>query len=97
MKTTVTSRHFKASEKLNDYAKKEIERLNKYFDAIIDCDCVLSFDVNKNKTVEYSIRVPGEILHASETSDDFYKSIDQAVTKLEKQVVRFKDKLRKKH
>lgn len=97
MKTTVTSRHFKASDKLNTYATKEVERLNKYFDAIIDCDCVLSYDPHQHKSVEYSIRVPGETMVSSETSDDFYKSIDLAVNKLEKQVVRFKDKLKKKH
>lgn len=97
MKTTVTSRHFKASDKLNGYANKEVERLNKYFDSIIDCDCVLSYDVHRHKTVEYAIRVPGETMVASETGDDFYRAIDQAVNKLEKQVQRFKDKLKKKH
>jgi len=97
MKTTVTSRHFKASDKLNGYAVKEAERLDRYFDAIIDCECVLSYDARQNKSVEYTLRVPGETLVSSETTDDFYKSIDQAVLKLEKQVQRYKDKLKKKH
>lgn len=97
MKTTVTSRHFKASEKLNEYAASEVERLNKFFTEIVDCEVILSYDVRQNKTAEASVKVPGDRLVASETSEDFYKSIDQMVNKLEKQVIRYKDKLKKKH
>ncbi len=97
MRTTVTSRHFKATQKLKDYASKEVQRLKKYFDNIIDCEVVLAYDVRQNKTAEISIRVKGDRMMASETSEDFYKSIDLAVNKLEKQVQRHKDRLKRKH
>ncbi|MFA7331175.1 MAG: ribosome-associated translation inhibitor RaiA [Candidatus Delongbacteria bacterium] len=97
MKTTVTSRHFRASDTLKSHAEGEVTRLDKYFDSIMECDVILSFDVHQNKTAELAIHVPGERLVAEETSEDFYKAIDAAVLKLEKQVQRFKDKLKKKH
>ncbi len=97
MKTTITSRHFKASEKLTGYATTEVERLNKFFPGIVDCEVILSYDVHQNKTAEASLNVPGDTIVASETSEDFYKSIDQMVGKLEVQIRRYKDKLKKKH
>lgn len=97
MKTTVTSRHFRASDKLKGHAESEVGRLDKYFDSILECDVTLSFDVHQHKTAEVAIHVPGEKLLADETAEDFYKAIDAAVAKLEKQVLRFKDKLKKKH
>ncbi|MDP2360279.1 MAG: ribosome-associated translation inhibitor RaiA [bacterium] len=97
MKTTVTSRHFRASDKLKAYAETEVSRLDKYFDSILECDVVLEYDARQNKTAEVAIRVPGEQLQAAETSEDFQKSLDLAVLKLEKQVVRYKERLKKKH
>jgi putative sigma-54 modulation protein len=97
MKTTITSRHFRASDKLKGHAEMEVARLDKYFDSILDCEVILSFDVHQHKTVEVAIHVPGEKMVAEETREDFYQAIDAAVAKLEKQVQRFKDKLKKKH
>jgi putative sigma-54 modulation protein len=97
MKTTVTSRHFRASDKLKTYAEKEVNRLDRYFDSIMECEVILEYDVHQNKTVEVAIHVPGERMVAAETTEDFMKSMDVAVQKLEKQVVRYKDKLKKKH
>jgi ribosomal subunit interface protein len=97
MRTTVTSRHFRASDKLKGYAQTEVSRLDKYFDSILECEVILSYDVHQNKTAEVAIHVPGDRLLAEETSDDFHKSMDLAVQKLEKQVQRYKERLKKKH
>lgn len=97
MKTTVTSRHFRASDTLKGYAETEVSRLDKYFDSILECEVILAYDVHQHKSAEVIIHVPGERMTAEETSDDFHKSLDQAVQKLEKQVQRFKERLKKKH
>ncbi len=96
MRITVTSRHFKASDRLKNYASEEVRRLKKYFDHIIDCDIVLH-EEKLNKTAEITLMVKGDSFAASEDSENFEKSIDQAVGKLEKQIVRFKEKVRSKH
>jgi putative sigma-54 modulation protein len=97
MKTTVTSRHFRASDTLKSYAETEVSRLDKYFDSILECEVILEYDVHQNKTAEVVIHVPGERMMAMETSDDFHKSLDLSVQKLEKQVQRYKERLKKKH
>ena len=97
MKTTVTSRHFKASDKLKDYATGEVAGLGRYMDNIVDCDIVLSYDVRQNKTVEISVHIKGDTLVAGDTSDNFYKSVDKAVGKLQKQAQKLKERQLVRH
>jgi putative sigma-54 modulation protein len=96
MRITITSRHFKATEKLKAYAEGEVRHLKKYFEPIIDCEVILEYDKHQNKSVDIHINVKGEQMQASDMSDDFYKSMDKAVHKLEKQIQRHKDKLKKR-
>jgi putative sigma-54 modulation protein len=94
MRTSIAARSFRASTRLQDYANNEVKRLKKYFDNIIDCDIILSYQ-RENKTCEILLSVGGTVLKATEHTDDFYKSINKTVDKLEQQVKRYKAKLRK--
>ncbi len=93
MQTKFTARRFKANDSLKKYAEAEVARLNKYFDAIVSCDIVLSQERN-NHIAEMILKVSNGLLSVKESSDDFYKSIDLAVEKLERQLKRHKAKLR---
>ncbi len=92
MQITFTARHFKASESLKSYAENEVNRLNKFFEGIVDCDIILSKERNNN-IAEISLKVSSGVLSVKESSEDFYKSIDLAVDKLERQIKKFKDKI----
>ena len=94
MRTSIAARRFKASDKLQEYANTEVRRLQKYFDNIIDCDIILSYQ-KENKTCEILLNVYGTVLKAKDETDDFYKSINRTVYKLEQQVKKYKEKLRK--
>ena len=93
MQITFTARHFKASESVKEYAENEIQRLQKFFDRIVDCDIILVKERN-NLIADISLNVSNGVLAVKESSDDFYKSIDQAVNKLERQIKKFKGKNR---
>ena len=95
MRVSIAARSFKASTKLQDYATTEVQRLKKYFDNIIDCDIILSYQ-KENKTCEILLTVYGTVLKAKDQKDDFYKSINSTVNKLEQQVKKYKQKLRKR-
>lgn len=96
MRTNISARHFKVSEELRDYARREVQRLTRYFDGIIDCNVELSYQ-KENKTSEITLTVQRNLLKATETSDDFKKSIAVSVDKLEQQLRKYKGKLRNKH
>jgi putative sigma-54 modulation protein len=96
MHIQITSRHFKVHDTIRDHVTTELEKLEKFFDNIISCDVVLYFERPQNSTkhCEMTLKVKGETLFAAADSDDFLKSIDMAVDKLERQLKKYKDKLR---
>lgn len=94
IKVNITSRHFKAHDTLQEYIKSEIDSLSKYNEDIIYADVILSFEkaVNSIKYCEILIKLGSKDLMAKESSDDFVKSVDKAVNKIETQILKIKDK-----
>lgn len=94
MNVQVTARRFKAHESLKDYAIKEVKRLEKFNNDINKADVILSYERAHDsvKTAEIVLHMNGHNLLAKESSDDFKKSIDLAVVKLERQLGKLKTK-----
>jgi putative sigma-54 modulation protein len=95
MNITITARHFKAPEPLKDFARKEVARLKKYYDGIIEGEVILSWE-KLTQIAEINLNVYGQQLAAKEKSEDIRKSITLAVDKLERQVKKYKEKWQKK-
>ena len=70
--------------------------LKKYYDGIVTGNVVLRFEKARDsmKIAEINLTVHGTSLVAIEKSPDFYKSIDTAVEKLERQLLKYKSKRR---
>ena len=93
-----TARRFKAHQDVRDHAISAIKKLDKYYDGVVRADIVLSYEhkPNSTKIAEIVLRVHGTLLTAKEKSDEFHKSIDLCIEKLERQLDRYKTKLRHK-
>ncbi len=98
MVTHITSRHFKAHESLNEYAENAVEQLSRYFDGIIRSDVTLSFEKARKSTkiAEIRVSVHGAVLVGLGKTDEFLKSIDEAVAKVLAQLKKYKSKLKEK-
>lgn len=96
MRTTVSSIRFKASDELNAFAEKEVQRLLKYSEDIINCEVQMSYSKSE-KRANVNVNVNGTILNATEVTDDFMKSMVLAVDKLERQIRKLKGKIQAKH
>lgn len=94
MNTTITARHFSASTRLQDYAKKNAQKLEKYYDGIIDCDIV--FEPNESpeepQKVELKVKFANTFLTASETAETYEQAINKAVDTVKRQLIKYKDK-----
>ena len=95
MNISITARHFKAPEPLKDFTRKEVERLTKYYDGIIDGEVILSWE-KLTQIAEIKLKVYGQVLTAKEKSEDIRKSITLAVDKVERQLDKYKEKWHKK-
>ncbi|MGE5363482.1 MAG: ribosome hibernation-promoting factor, HPF/YfiA family [Bacteroidota bacterium] len=97
MNLRITSRKFKAKDSTKEFIHAELAQLEKITDEIMDVDVILSFDNTKEsaesiKTAEIVVQIPGKVLTATESSDDFGKSVSAAVLKIEKQLAKVKSK-----
>ena len=98
MAITVTSRHFKAHPSLVEYAEAAVEGLGRYYDGIIKSEVILEFErtYNSVKIAEINVSVFNAKLTATHQSNDFFKSIDGAIDKMQTQLMKYKDKLHSK-
>ncbi len=97
MEVTISSIHFKADVKLEDFIREKTAKLAKLFDGVIGCDVVLRLDAasnNENKTAEIRVMIPGNDLFAKKQARTFEEAVDNSVDALRRQVKRHKEKLR---
>jgi putative sigma-54 modulation protein len=92
MRVNITARHHKPSDRLKEHVTLEVQKLDKFYEGIISCEVIL--DSQKLEQIaEIIIHVQGNRLTSVEKSEDIYKSIDLAVTKIERQLKKYKGKM----
>jgi putative sigma-54 modulation protein len=95
MQLSVTFRHMDATEALKDYAREKVERIRKYFPDPMKAHVVLACDRGYNHVADVMITLHnGLVIKGEETTEDMYSSIDLVMAKIERQVRRYKEKIR---
>ena len=95
MKLQMQSIHFDADQKLIDFIQKRANKLDTFYDRIIDGEVIMRVDKdvsNGNKLVEVKLNIPGSQLFAKEQSKSFEAATDLAMGALKKQLQRYKEK-----
>jgi putative sigma-54 modulation protein len=93
MRINITARHFKLSDELRDFTEKELHRLKKYYDQIIDAEVILEWQ-KIHRTAEIKMSVYGTMLTAQAQAEEMHKAVNSAIDKMERQLIKYKDKLR---
>ncbi|KXK57654.1 MAG: ribosome-associated translation inhibitor RaiA [Chlorobi bacterium] len=94
MNIKLTARHFKARPDLQQFAADAVHSLRHVYDGILGADIVLEDETKMgvDKTAEISLFVNKDRLVAKERTDEFKKSIVGCVDKLERMLVKYKQK-----
>ncbi|MEQ8238705.1 MAG: ribosome-associated translation inhibitor RaiA [Cyclobacteriaceae bacterium] len=95
MKLQVHSIHFDADQKLVDFIQKKADKLETFFDRIIDGEVFLRLDKGEakdNKVLEMKLNIPGEQLFAKEKASSFEAAADEAAEALRRQLKKYKEK-----
>lgn len=95
MRYSFTGKNTTITEALKDKITAKLGRLEKLFPEDISITVTLSV-VKLDHTIEVTVNLPKRILRAEVTSDDMYSAIDEVVDVLEKQMVKYKNRLRDK-
>lgn len=91
MNINITGRHVEITPALRDYAQQKFERLQKHFEKIISIHVILGVDKLVQKA-EVTLHIPHNDLHAESESVDMYSSIDLLVDKVNRQLLKHKEK-----
>ncbi len=92
MQIRITARHFDLTEDLKGFAERQIGKLRKYFNHIIDSHLIL--DMEKSRmTAELKVKVYGTVLSSKYRSFDMYDSVEKVIDKTEAQIKKYKAKL----
>ena len=95
MKLQMSSLKFDADSKLLDLIQKKADKLDTYYDKILDGEVSLKLEkstVNSNKIVEMKLNIPGSSLFAKEQSKTFEAAADDAVEAIRRQLRKHKGK-----
>ena len=92
MKIKIFGKNIEVTEGIRSAVEEKIGKLDKYFAEETRVDVTLSVNKNEQK-VEVTIPVKGRIIRAEEISDDMYVSIDMVEETIERQLVKYKNKI----
>jgi putative sigma-54 modulation protein len=87
----VSGHHLEVTPAIRTYVQSKLERVTRHFDHVIDAHVILTVDKLKQKA-EVTLHVRGKELHCKSEEDDLYAAIDLLADKLDRQVLRYKDK-----
>lgn len=92
MNLNVTGVHLDITPAIREYVIAKLDRINRHFDHVIDVNVVLSVDKLRQK-VEANVHVRGRDIHVEAIDPDMYAAIDALADKLNRQVLKHKEKL----
>ena len=91
MNLNLTGHHVEITPALRDYVTSKINKITRHFDHVIDVSVILSVEKLRQKA-EANVHVRGKDIFVETDSLDMYASIDSLVDKLDRQILRHKEK-----
>lgn len=96
MQLNITFRHFDPIDSLKNYAREKVDRAHKYLESAGEAHVVLSLERHLHHA-DITITSGAFVLRGREKSEDMYASIDLAMDKIERQLRRYKERLKHHH
>ncbi len=93
MQTNITFRNLEATEAIKSYARDKVDRVHKYLEGSSEAHVVLAVDRHQHQA-DITIHAGHFFLRGREVSTDLYASIDLAMDKIERQLKRYKEKIK---
>lgn len=91
MQLNISGHHVEMTDALKDYVEDKLSKLTRHFDNITSGQVTLTVEKERQKA-EAIIHLSGQDIHASSEHDDMYAAIDLLSDKLDRQVVKYKEK-----
>lgn len=96
MQITVSGQQMDLTDAIRTYTEQKFHKLSRHFDQVININVVLSVEKSRQKA-EANLTVSGTHLHANAETNDMYATIDALIDKLDRQILKYKEKMRDHH
>lgn len=96
MRIEITGHQIDVTQALHDYVQSKLERLERHFEHLLDAHVILTVDKLDHKA-EATVKASGRTLFADAVAESMYAAIDLLADKLDRQVIKYKEKLTDHH
>ena len=96
MNLNMTGHHLEITPSIRDYVSSKMTRINRHFDHVIDVNMILSVEKLRQK-IEANVHLSGKDIFVESENPDMYAAIDLLVDKLDRQIIKHKEKVKNKH
>ncbi len=93
MQLNISGHHVDITPALREYVTTKLDKLDRHFDNITNTQVTLTVDKQEQKA-EANVHVGGANLFANSVDRDMYAAIDSLSDKLDRQLIKHKEKLR---
>src|SRR5690554_7470338 len=96
MQINISGHHVELTPALKDYITTKFDKLERHFDQITNCQVTLEVE-KVRQMAEATLHVSGGEIHAKAENEDMYAAIDALVDKLDRQILKYKEKRSEEH
>ncbi|AKJ69208.1 ribosome hibernation promoting factor [Pandoraea thiooxydans] len=97
MNLKISGHHLDITPALREYVVNKLDRVVRHFDQVIDVSVLLSLDNHKEKEkrqkAEITLHLKGKDIYVESCDGNLYAAVDMLIDKLDRQVIRHKDRL----
>ncbi|MDT8424884.1 MAG: ribosome-associated translation inhibitor RaiA [Methyloprofundus sp.] len=91
MQVSITGHHVEVTEAMKQHVEEKIGKLKRHFDNVTDVHVILTVEKLEQKA-EATVQISGATLFADDVQDNMYTAIDNMVDKLDRQIIKHKEK-----
>jgi putative sigma-54 modulation protein len=91
MNLQLTGHHVEITPSIREYVVSKLDRINRHFDNVIDVNVIMTVEKLDQK-IEANVHLSGKDIHVTCHDADMYAAIDALVDKLDRQIIRHKEK-----
>jgi ribosome hibernation promoting factor len=91
MNLHLTGHHVDITPAIREYVTHKLERINRHFDHVIDVNVIMTVEKLDQK-IEANVHLSGKDIHVQANNADMYAAIDGLIDKLDRQVLRHKER-----
>lgn len=100
MKIIISGKHLEMTEPIKEYVETKISKITKYIENILETSVTLSSETKKSEGKKFiaqaTVYAPGKTIRIEEEHEDLYAAIDLLADGVERQVRKYKEKMKEK-